>query len=136
MRKNIFTRIILLAWLFIWVLFLVRPYFKKDLIGEYSMLLSLRSLDEKRAYATGGRLYEFIAFCNDSLRSPSTYRIIGLDKEDPISYRRAAYYLYPNIDKDKPKFLLVYNVKGFSEKGYEFFKSLDPDRYILKKADR
>lgn len=132
MWKTVF-RITLAIWIFIWVLFLVRPYFKKGLYKEYFTLFA-SSLDEKRAYVTGKELYGFVRFCGDSIGAPSSYRIIGLEKEDPIEYVRAVYYLYPNIDKADPEFLLVYKRTGVSREGYHFFKALAQDKYILRKT--
>ncbi len=133
MNRQTAVRIILAVWVFIWALFLIRPYFKKDLLKEDRILLG-SSYEGKRAYAAGYKLYEFIKFCNASLAPASTYKIIGLD-EQPLDYRRAVYYLYPHIDKESPEFLLVFNVNDFSMKGYSAYKSLSPEGYILKRTN-
>ena len=132
MNKKAIVRVVFAIWIFIWLLFLIRPYFKKGLLKEYSTLLG-SSLEEKRAFVTGKELYEFIKFCKDSIVPPSSYKIIGLE-EEPLSYRRAAYYLYPDIDSPEPEFLLIYKKAGFAEKGYSIFKNLDSEKYILKKG--
>ena len=131
MNKKIAIRVLIVIWIAVWALFLVRPYFKKGLWKEYSALVGL-SIEGKRAFVTGNELYDFIRFCNDSIKPHSSYRIIGLE-EDPLSYRRAVYYLYPNIDKEGPEFLLVYRRAGVSCEGYRLFKKLTEDGYILRK---
>ncbi|MFA5147118.1 MAG: hypothetical protein WC515_07080 [Candidatus Omnitrophota bacterium] len=132
MAQRMIIKAALAVWVGLWLLFSVRPYLKKDLAGEYAVLFS-SSLEERRAYVTGPRLYEFIRFCNGSMPPSSTYSIVGLDKE-PLDGRRAAYYLYPNIEAGVPDFILVYGLDGFSRDGYGIFKRLDRERYILKRT--
>lgn len=131
MNKKLTIRILLVIWVAVWALFLIRPYCKKGLWREYAALMRL-SLEGKRAFVTGNDLYNFIRFCNDSIGPNSSYRIIGLE-EDPLSYRRAVYYLYPNIDKDDPDFFLIYKKTGVLPEGYRSFKILSDDAYILRK---
>lgn len=131
MEKNIFPRMILAVWLIIWALFLIRPFFKKDLIGDYSNLLSL-SDEGKRAYVTGSRLYGLIKVSSQFMPKPSSYEIIGIESNS-LEHRRARYYLYPNVEKDDPKFLLIYGIKDFKREGYSLFKILDLDRYIMRR---
>lgn len=133
MKKYIAVRAVLAVWIFIWALFLVRPFFKKDLLKEYSILLR-SSAKEKRATTFGAQFYGFLQFCKTSLPPLSTYKIIGLEKQ-PLDYRRAVYCLYPNIDREGPEFLLVYNVDNFSIDGYAPYKSMGPAGYILRRAD-
>lgn len=133
MTGKLLTRSILIIWIAVWAIFLVRPYFKKGLFNDYRALLGL-SLEGKRGYVTGEGLYDFIKFCNDAISAPATYNIIGLE-EDPLGSRRAIYYLYPKIETPEPRFLFVYGVKNFSKESYSLFKSLSPDKYILKRRD-
>jgi len=72
-------------------------------------------------------------FCKNSIGTSATYRLIGLD-DGSIERRRAVYYLYPNIEKQDPDFLLVYKKSDASREGYSVFRMLDPERYILKKV--
>ena len=132
MGRRVAVRIILAAWVIIWAIFLIRPLFKKDLIRDYSNLLRL-STEGKRVYVTGLRLYEFIRVCNQSIPKSSSYEVIGIEK-DSLEYRRARYYLYPNVEKKEPEFLLIYGIKNYEREGYKIFKILDPDRYILRKV--
>lgn len=132
MNKKIIVRAIFIIWIFIWILFLIRPYFKNDLLKEYSTLLGL-SLDGKRAYITGIQLYEFIKFCNSSIKPPSSYMIRGLE-DRPLDHQRAIYYLYPNIEKETSQFLLVYNTKDAPKEGWVIFRILDSNKYILKRV--
>ena len=129
---KIAVRIILAAWVIIWAVFLIRPLFKKDLIRDYSNLARL-STEGKRAYVTGLRLYEFIRVCNQTMPKPSSYEVIGIEKNS-LEHRRVRYYLYPNIEKEVPEFLLVYGTKNYKRKGYKIFKILDLNRYILRRV--
>lgn len=132
MDKKIITRFILIAWIIIWTVFLIRPLFVKGILRDYSILLKLSS-EGKRAYVTGPRLYEFIKFSKSFLKYDSTYRIIGIE-DLSLDHRRARYYLYPNVEKTDPDFILVYNLKDFQQAGYKIFKILDLERYILKRV--
>ena len=128
MRNNIF-KLILAAWIVLWISFAAREIFVKNNLRDYKVLLS-RPLDGKRSYVTGDRLYEFLSFCNDKLPSVSSYRWVKADKED-LGRRRATYYLYPHIEKEDSDFILVYDDPGFKDAGYGVFAKLDGQRYIL-----
>lgn len=130
--KKMIVRVILAAWVIIWAVFLIRPFFAKGILTEYSVLLKLSS-EGKRAYVTGPRLYEFIKFCKTFLKSRSTYKVIGVE-DLSLDHRRVRYYLYPNLENRSADFILVYKVKDFQQSGYKMFKILDSERYILKKA--
>lgn len=133
MDKKKFVRALFIIWLFIWVLFLIRPYFKNHLLRDYSILLA-SSLEGKKAFMAGEELHAFIKFCNQSITPQSSYKIIGLEN-DPLSYRRAVYYLYPNIENPNPVFLLVYKTDAHKEH-YRIFKTLDSGKYILMREDK
>lgn len=133
MDKKLAVRITLAIWVIIWILFLIRPYFKKNLLKEYSVLLR-SSTEEKRACVFGQRLYGFVKFCNASLPPSSSYEIIGLE-EHPLDRRRMVYCLYPNAEKEPHEFLLVYGIKDYYRKGYSSYKSMASEQYILRKAD-
>lgn len=133
MNKKIVIRIILAAWVIIWVIFLIRPYFKKGLLNEYASLLKL-STEEKRAHVTGEELYAFMKFYKDSIKEPSTYKMVGIE-DYSIEHRRLRYYLYPFIEKENPEYLFVYKTKGFSRQGYRIFNRVDAETYILRKTD-
>lgn len=130
--KKLFLRVILAAWIIIWVLFLIRPYFKKDILKDYAALFTL-SAEGKRAYCLGHDLHRLISFCKGSIAGTFTYRVVGLEK-DSIEHRRIRYYLYPNMESADPDFILVYKVKDFSADKYNMFKALDSETYILKKV--
>jgi len=120
------------AWLIIWAIYLIRPYIKKDLYGEYSSLFN-RPLEGKRALITGERLYEFILFCDKAMPAGSSYDIAGLEKE-PLDERRAVYYLYPHLKRpDDPDYILVYDLEGFARGGYVPYRRLDQTRRIIKR---
>ncbi len=131
MERRIVVRIILAAWVIIWAIFLIRPFFKKDLMRDYSNLSRL-SIEGKRAYVTGPKLYEFIRVCNQSMPALSSYEVIGIEKKS-LEHRRVRYYLYPNVEKEDPGFILVYGTRNYEREGYKIFKILDLDRYILRR---
>jgi hypothetical protein len=129
---KIAVRIVLAVWIIIWAIFLVRPLFKKNLIGDYSNLSRL-STEGKRAYVMGLRLYEFIKFCDQYMPKQSSYEVVGIEK-DSLEHRRVRYYLYPGVEKNNPEFVLVYGNKNYEREGYKIFKALDVDRYILRRV--
>lgn len=135
MDKKAVSRTLLAIWIIIWAFFLIRPYFKENRLSEYMTLLSLPT-EGKKAYITGKDVYDFINFCNESVKKPSTYKIIGLT-EDSLESRRAVYYLYPNIYTavGYPEYLFVYKNKGFHQAGYAVFRKLDQETYILKRVN-
>jgi len=132
MNKKLVVRIILAAWIIVWVIFLIRPYFKKGLLNEYGSLIRL-STEEKRAHVTGEELYAFIKFCKDSVKGPATYKAIGIEGYS-IEHRRLRYYLYPFIEKEDPEYIFVYKTKGFALQGYRVFNRMDAGTYILRKT--
>lgn len=132
--KNKIFKLIFTVWVIIWIFLLIRETFVKGSIREYDALLH-RSLEGKRAYVTGGRLYEFLDFCNTNLPEGAKYMFLGLEK-DSHDKRRAAYYLYPHLEAEEAEFLLVFNEPILSRAGYEIISKLDDTRYILKNSKR
>jgi len=131
--KKIIVRLIFVIWIAVWLLYLVKPYFKRDLIGEYKTLLS-RPLEGKWSYVTGDELYSFISICRDSMPDKSfTYSMEGLEG-DHLGQRRVAYYLYPGISTGDPDYILVYKKPGYGKDGYYLFKKFKEDKYILRKS--
>lgn len=131
MNKKYAVRIILSAWIIIWVIFLIRPYLKKGLLSEYSDLAKL-SAEQRRAYVTGKELYGFVDFCRYFVKKPSTYETAGIEKYS-IEHRRLRYYLYPNIEKEGGEYIFVYGIKGFFKDGYGIFAKLNDEEYILRR---
>ncbi|MCX5686367.1 MAG: hypothetical protein NTW09_02745 [Candidatus Omnitrophica bacterium] len=114
MKNNIF-KIAFAVWVVLWAWFLVRELFVKDNIDTYRALLQ-RSLEGKRSYVTGDKLYEFLMFCKGKMPDHSSYKIVGLE-DGSIEKRRAVYYLYPHLESNEPAYIL------------------DTQKYILKKND-
>ena len=131
--KRIAVRIILAAWVIIWAIFLMRPYFKKDLLDKCSSLMKI-STEDKRALVTGEDLYAFIKFCKESVKDRSTYRVEGLEK-DSIEHRRFKYYMYPNIETEDPEYIFIYKTKHLPQDDYKVFSRMSAETYILKKID-
>lgn len=112
--KNDIFKIAFGVWVILWAWFLVRELFVKDNLDIYRALLQ-RSLEGKRSYVTGDRLYEFLMSCRNRMPEGSTYKIVGLE-EGSLDRRRAAYYLYPDLESNEPAYIL------------------DTEKYILKKS--
>lgn len=131
MKHKIFP-ILLCVWIALWIAFTARELFVKDNIRDYRALLS-RTLDGKRAYVTGDRLYEFLVFCREKAPQGATFALAGVE-EGSIEQRRAVYYLYPLLASRQPDMIFVYDKPGAAQAGYAVFAVLDDSRYILKKA--
>ena len=124
-------KITFLVWVALWVWFVVRDLFLKDNINSYRVLLT-RSLEGKHSYVTGDRLYEFLTFSAGKIPAGASYDFVGFAPES-LENRRAVYYLYPLIEKEKPDYILVYDRPGFEEEGYALTAKMDESRYILKR---
>ena len=129
--KNKILFVIAVAWIALWAFFIAREIFLKGSINSYKALLS-RSLEGKRSYLMGDRLYEFISFSMKELPENARYKLVGLE-EGSVNQRRASYYLYPRIEAEDAPFILVYDNPDGKFIGYETFGALDGSRYILKK---
>ncbi len=103
MKRNI-LKILFIVWVTLWGWFFIRELFLKNNIRDYRALL-FRSLEGKHAYVTGDKLYEFLTYCKRNMPAGATYKIAGKEEGD-LEYRRAVYYLYPNIRSDKPDFIV------------------------------
>ncbi len=132
--RRIVVRLILAAWVIIWAIFLIRPYFKKDLLDRYSSLIKL-STEAKRAFVTGEDLYAFIKFCKESIKERATYQVEGLEK-DSIEHRRFGYYMYPDIEAKNPEYIFIYKTKHLPQDGYKVFSRMNSETYILRKTDK
>lgn len=129
-KSKILFKIIFLAWVAIWLLFLLRGLVKGE-AGDYKNLLG-RTLEEKRAYVTGEEFYEFIHFCKKIIPKDSDYTVEA-DYDASLDYFRFAYYMYPALrDLYDPEYIVCYKVK-FAKKGYDVITSLSDNKYVLKK---
>lgn len=127
--KQIF-RIVFIAWVVIWLLFLVRGLVKGE-ARDYKNLFG-KSLEEKRAYVAGEEFYEFILFCKKVIPEDSDYTVKA-DYDATLDYFRFAYYIYPVLrNLDDPEYIACYKVK-FTKEGYESVASLSDNKYILKR---
>ena len=127
-RKKILLAF-LLVWVILWANFTVRDLTKKKYFKDYKVLLS-RDAAGKAAYTYGDRFFEFLKFCEKSLPSGVDYDLAGIKDLD---WRRAVYYLYPHLKKDKAPYVLVFDEPGYVQEGYAMFKELDSSRFILKR---
>ena len=103
MKYNI-IKIIFVVWVALWIGFFARELFVKSNLNDYVTLLS-RTLEGKRAYVTGDKLYSFLTYCKNGMPRGATYKIIGMDG-GAIESRRAVYYLYPSVSNDNPDFII------------------------------
>ena len=132
-NRLMILRIILVVWIAIWLLYLIRPYFKKDLMGKYRTLIS-RPLEGKRSFATGDELYGFMTDCRDSILDERfTFSVAGLD-DDALARCRLAYYLYPAVSIDDAEYVFVFKKSDHKLSGYSIFREFSRDKYILKKV--
>ena len=129
--KSRILKIAFLVWIALWISFIARELFAKGNIRDYRVLLS-RSLEGKRYYVVGDKLYEFIAFCKKTVPIGSAYHLIGIE-DGAVDKIRAIYYLYPNVKRDEPEYIFVYDKPAVKKAGYSLFAKLDDNRYILKK---
>jgi hypothetical protein len=132
--KKKYLILFLILWAGLWIFLIARNLFIKGIPRSYKMLLS-RSFEGKRSYVAGDSLYEFLNFCNDNMPEGAGYKLLGVDDES-IERRRAVYYLYPHLEGKDLDFILVYNKPKADTaelKGYYLYRSLDEDRYMMKK---
>ena len=114
--KQTILKILFIVWVVLWIGFLARELFIKNNMRDYSALLS-RTLEGKHAYVTGDRLYEFLVYCKKNMPAGMTYKLVGFDAV-ALESRRAAYYLYPNIQSQDPDFVIdmaQYSLKRVKE---------------------
>jgi len=128
--KKIFSAL-LIAWMIIWVNYLIRDLTKNKYLKDYKILLS-RDAAGKASYTYGDRFFEFLKFCEKELPDGASYGLSGVD-ESSVDFRRAIYYLYPHIKEEKALYVLVFDRPGYSQGGYVIFKELDKSRFILKR---
>jgi len=133
MKYKIFKSV-LIIWVIIWAFLLIKEIFVKGDLRDYNALLH-KSLEGKKAYVTGDRLYEFLTFCNNNLPEGAKYTFLGL-KKDSHDKRRATYYLYPHLETEDADFILVFNEQLPAKDAYEIFSRLDETRCILKKKKK
>lgn len=132
-NMKIFLRLVITIWIGLWCLFLIRPYFKKDLIGEYRVLLS-RSLEGKRSFVMGDELYAFMVSCRNSIPEERfTYSFAGLE-DDQLAQCRMAHWLYPAVLTKDAEYIFVFKKPGYREDGYKTFRTFGEDRAVLRKA--
>ena len=122
--------ILVIVWIVLWVNFMMRDLIKRGDLHDYKALIA-RDANGKKSYTYGDYSFEFLNFCKNTLPKSADYNFIGIE-EFSLSQRRAIYYLYPHIKKQKADFLLVFNKPGFKRKGYVLYKKLDNSRFILR----
>ncbi|MBU0605676.1 MAG: hypothetical protein KKH77_05255 [Candidatus Omnitrophica bacterium] len=115
-RPEAILKILFIVWVVLWIGFLARELFVKNNIRDYKNLLT-RTLEGKRSYVTGDRLYDFLTYCKTTMPENSAYNIIGMD-EGALESRKAVYYLYPNVKTADPDFIIdisQYTIKRVEE---------------------
>lgn len=137
MKKKILI-IIFLVWIVLWVVFLARELFHKGEFNNYKALI-FKSLDGKKSFVTGDRLYEFIVFCKKNIPAGATYKISSKEVKVnsnimSLSGRRFIYELYPSLINNNPDYIFVFDSPEGKVSGYKLFAKLDDNRYILGRA--
>jgi len=130
-HKALIGAILLVIWIAIWINFMARDLIKKGHLHDYKTLIA-RDAAGKKSYTYGDYFFDFLSFCENTLPESADYELLGIEKFS-LRERRAVYYLYPHIKKEKASFLLVFNEPGFKKKGYVLYKKLDDFRFILKR---
>ena len=128
--KNKILKLALAVWITIWAFFIFRELLIKGRLFDYRVLL-FRSLEGKRSYVTGDKFYEFLTFCKHNLPGSAAYDLIVLKGGDiEIDKRRAVYYLYPNLRKSDPEFILIYDELAVEKIRNGPFITLEEDGFI------
>ncbi|MEA3489281.1 MAG: hypothetical protein U9R44_02930 [Candidatus Omnitrophota bacterium] len=115
MLKLIFT-----VWVVLWVFFLVR----EDKDGQYGSLAYLytHGYNDKVRYIMGGRLYDFLVFCERYMPKGTTFDLSGFEPFS-IDEVRARYFLWPlRSVGNNPDFVIVYGETTGSPAGYKEYK--------------
>ncbi|MGD2278783.1 MAG: hypothetical protein PVH45_01655 [Candidatus Omnitrophota bacterium] len=134
MNKQKFLKSVFIAWIALWVFFLIR----EDKDGQYKMMgyLYAHSGEDNARYITGEKLYDFILFCKDNILPGSTYELAGFEKFS-IDEVRARYYLWPLVsDADEPDFRIVYGGEVKPARGYKMYMRYGDDGYVAVRKDR
>lgn len=122
--------VFIIAWIALWINFIMRDLIKRGDLYDYKALIA-RDATGKKSYTYGDRLFKFLSFCKNILPKSANYDLVGIE-EFSLRERRAIYYLYPHIKKEKPSFLLVFDRPGFKRRGYVLYRELDNSTFILK----
>ena len=131
MKTKLIFRIVFIAWVAMWLLFLVRGLLKGEAI-DYKNLFG-KNLEDKRAHVAGEEFYEFILFCKEIIPEGSGYTV-NANYDATLDYFRFAYYIYPSMrNLHNPEYIACYKVK-FAKVGYKLIASFSNDKYILKKT--
>ena len=113
-------------------------FFYSDLKYNYKnyRLLTVLSLDEKRALTTGWDFYQFLKFCD---------RIIPKGKDikwefpkgsclgnNGYYFLKAYYYLYPRNYREDADHIIVYDREGYNiPENYKILAEYGKNKYIL-----
>src|SRR3989338_7915064 len=102
--QRIIFRMIFIAWVAMWLLFLVRGFVKVEW-KEYKNLFG-KTLEEKEAYVSGKEFFDFINFCKKEIPKCATYSVEA-NYDQSMDYFRFAYYIYPvKRDRDAPDYIV------------------------------
>src|SRR3989339_275712 len=125
--QRIIFRAVFIAWVFFWLLFLIRGLVKVEW-KDYKNLFG-KTLEEKEAYVSGKEFYDFTAFCKKEIPEGLTYTVEA-NYDQTMDYFRFAYYIYPvKRDRDNPDYIVCYKIK-FAKAGYAKAAALADDKYI------
>ncbi|MDD5440247.1 MAG: hypothetical protein PHS37_08690 [Candidatus Omnitrophica bacterium] len=127
---------VLAAWVVMWIFFFCKDLLTKGYLNDYKELLARPTLEGKRSWVTGDRLYELIQLCRTVIPENATFGYDGI-KDQSLSDWRTRYYLYPRLRSDDPDYLIVFGGTAGARPdrgGWRPYKSLDRERFILKKA--
>lgn len=109
--QNKILKIALIVWVVLWIWFVSRELFLKSTFRDYTILLS-RSLEGKRSYVMDDNFYRYLMFCKETMPQGATYFLdVHNGNFDRSLYKvRAAYCLYPDLEKEDAEFILTYGI--------------------------
>ncbi|NQU95524.1 MAG: hypothetical protein HQ549_04765 [Candidatus Omnitrophica bacterium] len=109
--KLIFNRTtwkyIFYLWIFIWAFVFCKNLFYKGHLKEYIAIIKRPTLEDKRSFVTGDRLYELIRSAEAKIPENATFEYEGIE-EASLSDRRIRYYLYPRLKSDNADYIIRY----------------------------
>lgn len=130
--KKLF-RVVIFIWLALWINFIARDLYKKGELHNYEALLG-RDAEGKRAYTYGDHFYDFLEFAKKHLPAGASYKFEGVENLS-LDYRRGVYFMYPCIEGDTSRYILVYKGKKYISPKFRPYAVLDSQRFILKRKE-
>lgn len=133
LNKTTVLKLILVAWLVVWVIFLVREDKDDQYIGlKY---LYTHGYSEGVRYIMGDKLNDFLLFAERNIPEGATYELLGFQRFSIDGYL-VRYYLWPlkSVSTD-PDFKLRMGATQEKIDGYREYKRYDNKAQIYVRKD-